>query len=313
MRLRLVSAVPRCIALAAALVAPGVGAPAALAQSISLERAATPYDSLLEAAGDAHRYADLDEAALLLERAIELDPGRPEAYNNLGVVEMDRGGYPRAVEAFLELAHLARAQPERDTAAASYYVQAHDGLLEAGGLLLDEGAAPDAKDAFARLVELYPESQDGRHNLAIAYLDLGWWQDMLDVGRAMTANEPLSDAGWAFVQDGFAGLAADAETDAAYEDFMQRYDDVRAQIEALPLRLGGLSVDGAEGTLSGTVIGGSAPAGENVRLGFRFLGRDGVIEERTITLTTPGPGNETTFSAPGPRGPITGWAYSILD
>jgi tetratricopeptide (TPR) repeat protein len=225
---------------------------------------------------------------------------------------MDRGEYRRAIDSFLELAHLVSQQPPREAVAASFYVQAHDGLLEAGGLLLDEGAAAEAKDALASLIELYPESDDARHNLAIAYLDLRWWQDVLEVGRAMVASQPLSYAAWTFMLDAFAGMAEDAASDSAYAESMQRYDDVQAQFESLPFRLDGLQI-AADGTLGGTLLGGVAPEGDNVLLQFRFVGRDGVLAERSVTLTAPGPGEQTTFALPGSNAHVTGWTYTIVE
>ena len=302
----------RRIALAA-LVALLAGAADVRAQDYTVDAPASEYDALIEEGNAAFEAGDLDGAAALLDRARALDGGRPEAFNNLGVVELERGEYARAASWFLELAYLLRAFPAHDDDAALYYLQAHDGMLEAGGLLLDAGDVVAARDALAGLVTVFPESGDARHNLAVAFTDLEWFQDLHDAARAMVALEPLSDAGWAFVMDSFLGWAENTEDDAAYDEYLQRYDDTHAQAEALPVRLDQLRVDGGAGTLTGHVIGGSAPAGENVRVRMRFIGRDGVMDEREVTFTSPGPGQRVTFSAPGPTAPITGLTYTLVE
>ena len=281
--------------------------------TIGIEGPATPYDALLESADAAYRADDLERAVALLEQAIALDPRRLAAYNNLGVAELDRGQYERAADRFLELAFLVRALPAGDADAAQYYVQAHDGLLEAAGLLLDEGAAAAAQPILTGLLGLYPESDDARHNLALAWFDLGRWGDLLEVGRQIVANEPLSDAGWSFMMDAHLSMAEEAVTDAEHAEHSQRYDDVHAQAEALPFRLDALRVDPDAGTISGAMFGGAAPAAEPVRLRIRFIGRDGVVDERTLTLHAPGTGVQTTFTTPGPRVHATGWTYTLAE
>ena len=283
------------------------------AQDYTLEHAASAYDELLGRANAAHAAGDVDAAVELLERAIALEPDRPQAHNNLGVAQLDAGDYERAADAFTALALRVARFPAGDSSAAAFYMQAHDGMLEAGGLLLDEGGLVEARGIFERLIELFPESGDARHNLALTYSDLEAFDESAAVARAMIEREPLSDAGWSFWMDALLGgaeLGADAAAEAEY---LQRYDDVHAQAEALPLRLDGLLVDGASGTLTGRLIGASAPAGSDVRLRMRFAGRGGVVDERVVTLSAPGPGGQATFSVPAPRAPITGITYTIVE
>ena len=303
----------RRTALAAALFALAMHASALRAQGYTLEQAASGYDALIEQANEAHAAGDVDAAIELLERAIALEPDRPEAHNNLGVAELDAGDYVRAADAFNALALRIPRLPAGDTSAAIFYLQAHDGMLEAGGLLLDEGGLPDAVHIFERLVELFPESGDGRHNLALTYADLEALHESATIARQMIEREPLSDAGWSFWMDATLGIAQLAEDEEVAAEYLQRYDDVHAQAEALPFRVDGLLVERESGTLTGRLIGASAPAGTDVRLRMRFIGRGGLVDERVVTLSAPGAGVQTTFSVPAPRAPITGITYTIVE
>ena len=57
----------------------------------------------------------------------------------------------------------------------------------------------------------------------------------------------------------------------------------RFEVEAVELELLAAQILRADdGTLNGTLIGGAAPAGDNVQLRFRFIGRGGVLDERSI-------------------------------
>ena len=304
---------PRRGGVAGAFLLLSLSATGAHAQGITLEHAASPYDALIERADDAFEARDLDGAIALLEQAVALDETRPEAFNNLGVAELARGAHARAADRFFQLAQLIRRRPAGDAEAAQYHVHAHDGMLEAGGLLLDEGGAADAVPIFEQLIALYPESDDARHNLAVAYYDLGRWQDMLDVGRAMVEHQPLSDAGWSFLTDGWLGLAEETDDDAAYEEYLQRSDDLHAQAEALPVRFDALRLDAGTGALSGRMTGVAAAAGAALTVRFRFHGRDGVLDERVVTLSAPAPGTQATFTAGGPVAPVTGWTYTLVE
>jgi tetratricopeptide (TPR) repeat protein len=296
-----------------ALVALAVHASALGAQGYTLEHAASGYDALIEQANAAHASGDIDAAIELLERALALDPERPEAHNNLGVAELDAGDYTRAADRFGALALLVRSMPAHDSIASDYYLQAHDGMLEAGGLLLDEGGLLEARDIFTRLIELFPESGDGRHNLALTYSDLEALDESAALARQMIEREPLSDAGWSFWMDALLGTAELTDDDDVEADALQRYDDVHAQAEALPLRLDGLLVDRANGTLTGRVIGAAADAGTPVTLLIRLHGRDGVLDERAVTLNAPGAGAEASFTVPAARAPVTGITYTIAE
>ena len=299
--------------LATALVALAVHASALCAQDYTLEQAASAYDALLERANAAHAAGDVDAAIELLERAIALEPERPEAHNKLGVAQLDAGEYERAADAFMALALRSARLPAGDTSANRFYLQAHDGMLEAGGLLLDEGGLQEALRIFQQLIQLFPESGDARHNLALTFADLEAFDESAAVAREMIEREPLSDAAWSFWMDALLGgahLSDDAEVEA---DYLQRYDDVHAQAEALPFRLDGLLVDGATGTLTGRLVGASAAGGTEVRLRIRFIGRGGVVDERVVALSAPGPGVQQPFSVPAPRAPITGITYTIVE
>lgn len=293
----------------AALVALTLACPAAASAQISVD-VTSAYDRLIAAADAAYRDGEDDGRAIeLLREARALDASRPEAHNNLGVIGLETGDAVLARESFATLARLNRGMPT-STEAATWYARAHDGLLEAAGMMYDEGALEEARAALDELLALYPESSDGRYNLALALYELGDNDALRETARTMLEHEPLSDAGWAFLEAALIGRAEQAATVEEDASWRQRYDDVRAQVESLPLRLDDILIQG--GSITGVLIGGSAPIGTEVPVRFRFHGREGAVGEAELVFAAPGSGVETSFAFDVTvRAPATGWSYTI--
>ncbi len=92
------------------------------------------------------------EAMALLERVLELDPARPEAWYNLGRLKLGRAGAPEA------LAHFDRALALRPILAPAWY--------QRGQALVAQGRPEDAMASFRRALEIDPT--DTRSYLALA-------------------------------------------------------------------------------------------------------------------------------------------------
>lgn len=102
-----------------------------------------------------HEQKDLDQAAALYLKSIELDPKLMEAYFNLGLVYLERHEYDRATEMFLRVIEL---RPES--------AEAH---LNLGIIYSLKGALELAHEAFEKAVELAPTSARAHRELGRSF------------------------------------------------------------------------------------------------------------------------------------------------
>ena len=268
------------------------------------------YDETIAEAVAAYEVGDFESAGTLAAAAIARDGNRPEGYSTLGAVAIARGDAAVAAESFVELAYLLRQWPPNEAEVAIYYAHAHDGLLEAGGLLLDEQRFEDAAATYQEMVEIFPESGDARFNHAIALSELGRWEALRDVGLAMHQQEPLNIDAHLFMLDALKGIIADSVSELSVFEASMHHLQVEELVYRMPIRLEALRLDRETGVLTGTVHGGVAPADERSTVRVRFLGRDGVLLETDIEFTSPGPNAAAPFTAQLQSGlPVTGWTY----
>ncbi len=176
-------------------------APAATERPIDAR--AKQADETFTRATELHRQGRLDEAIAGYVRAVELEPGRAQLYNNLGVALRARGQFAAAVACYRRaialkpddhgthsnLGNALRALGRLDAAEASHraalaldpdYVEAHYNL---GLVLKDKHAIRPALDCLNRVVQLRPDHVDAHWDRALAWLAGG------DLARGFAAYE----------------------------------------------------------------------------------------------------------------------------
>lgn len=110
--------------------------------------------ALLQSAVQLHGAGELDQAATLYERVLDLDPKHPDALHLLGMVALAKGDAARAEKLILQAI-------KRNPAAALYHVNL-------GNALLDQGKPEQAVDPLRRALRLQPDSVEAMNNLANA-------------------------------------------------------------------------------------------------------------------------------------------------
>jgi predicted O-linked N-acetylglucosamine transferase (SPINDLY family) len=116
-----------------------------------------------------HRY---DLAIQTLQMLLCVDPGIPEAHNNLGIVLARQGRLHEAVRSFQEA---ARLRPD--------YAEAHNNL---GNALREQGRPEAALEHLREAIRLRPDFLDARNNLAIALRAL---DESAEAGSSLPATE----------------------------------------------------------------------------------------------------------------------------
>jgi tetratricopeptide (TPR) repeat protein len=161
----------------------------------------TPSDSgaLMLAARTHASTGDVSGAERLLRRAIEADPGYLDAYGALAQLYVRQGKLDAALKEFEEL-----SKRERRPVAA---------LTFAGMILQSQGKLADARDRFARALEIDPEAPVAANNLAWLYADTGENIDQA-LELAMRAKAKLPDVpqvndtiGWVHLKKNLASLS----------------------------------------------------------------------------------------------------------
>lgn len=115
-------------------------------------------DGLMRQAFPLQESGDLDAAAALYRRILEVEPGYADAHFLLGTIARGRGELPAAVD------HFARAVAARPDEAAF-----HEAL---GQALLGTRAHADAASALRRAVELAPDRHEAWNDLGCAHREL---------------------------------------------------------------------------------------------------------------------------------------------
>jgi predicted O-linked N-acetylglucosamine transferase (SPINDLY family) len=128
-------------------------------------------------AGFAHHEAgELEQAAALYRKALEVDSEHPEALHLLGLVTHQQGNFRKAIEL------ISRALPELDD-----LPEAHVNL---GNALREVGRFSEAADSYGRAIAIDPDYGMAHSNLARALNDQGLFEEGLESSRRAIALIP---------------------------------------------------------------------------------------------------------------------------
>jgi protein O-GlcNAc transferase len=126
----------------------------------------------------------LEQAIVLLRRAVELAPHGAGAYHNLASAYRDRGDAPAALAAYREA---ARLDPR--------FADAHYGV---GLMLMGEQRYEEALASLRRALKLNPRFAEARLQAGNAHMGLGDWQAALAEFKAAIDGRPdYAEARWA--------------------------------------------------------------------------------------------------------------------
>ena len=183
-----------------------------IAELEAREATADAFAGGLEAA----RGGDYDEAADLLNEAIETTPDCSECLRNLGIVEYQRGNYDEAEQALLRATEIAADDAAAfDTLAAVYNAQrrfddageasAEAARLRGGtaggggdaGAVFNQGLAAwnagrtdEARGHFEQTLELDPSHGEANYWLGMASLNAGQLAEAVSYWRTYVEREP---------------------------------------------------------------------------------------------------------------------------
>lgn len=159
-----------------------------------------------------HQLGHLDAAIELYQRALDLDPGEPDALNLLGALHLQRGDLaaavpysaravivdPRSASAFNNLGLLLKQAGQSAAAASCYqksiminigFADAHTNL---GVLLKAEGHVLQAIQHYKAAIDLDPTLGEAYNNLANAYQEIGEIEEAIEA--YLRASEQLPDS-----------------------------------------------------------------------------------------------------------------------
>lgn len=115
----------------------------------------------------------LEDARSLLEEALTLEPGYPEALYNLALVDLETGNDRQAMDGFQRVLAIARGS-RAGTAGGGLAPELHAQTLANLGLLhLQQNYLEDAEAAFRESLSLAPDNATAWTNLGLAHRRLG--------------------------------------------------------------------------------------------------------------------------------------------
>lgn len=193
----------------------------ALQQAQQWAAAADIYATVLEAAPNhagalhfsgvlAHQRGRGEEAVGLIERSLQLEPGRADWHSNLGIVLQDRleldgaiAAYRRAIaldpdhaNAHSNLGVVLRANGELDEAEAAYRTAIridpeHSDAYHNLGVLLNAQKRPrEAALCFSKVITLRPKDPEARRLLALAHCTLGDVDKAVEIFEEWLEDDP---------------------------------------------------------------------------------------------------------------------------
>jgi predicted TPR repeat methyltransferase len=158
----------------------------------------------------AHQQGQGDDAILLIERSLELEPNRADWHSNLGIILQDRlrlqeaaAAYGRAIavdpghaNAHNNLGVVLRAQGRPAEAEAAYRAaiginpEHSDAYHNLGVLLNAQGRTQEATVCFCKVITLRPRHPEARRLLALAHCALGEVDRAVEVFEDWLRQEP---------------------------------------------------------------------------------------------------------------------------
>jgi predicted TPR repeat methyltransferase len=158
----------------------------------------------------AHQQGRNDEAVMLIEKSLALQPDRADCYNNLGIILQSSGKLERAIEAYeraiaLDPSHanaysnlgvLLRASGKASQAEAAYrrairldsdHIDAYTNL---GILLNGLKRTEEAAACFSKVITLRPSHREARRLLALAHCTLGEIGEAVNIFKKWLEEEP---------------------------------------------------------------------------------------------------------------------------
>jgi tetratricopeptide (TPR) repeat protein/SAM-dependent methyltransferase len=185
-----------------------------------------------------HQAGQLAEAERLYRSVLAIDPRHVTSLNYLGILALQSGRFPMAVDCIGEALRLDERMPEShyniafaqyrlgrlDDAAAHYrhattlkpdYSDAHTNL---GNVLKEQGKLDEAATCYRRVIELLPQAPEPLYNLANVLAQ----QDRLDDAIAAHRQALARNPDFAGSHNNLAtALAAKGETAAAIEHYQR--------------------------------------------------------------------------------------------
>ncbi|HXS16612.1 MAG TPA: tetratricopeptide repeat protein, partial [Polyangiaceae bacterium] len=140
------------------------------------ERTKRAYELYLKASQLDEDPATMDEAIVLYEQAIKLDPWLSIAYTNLGNIAFRRHHIEAAETHYRRALEVDKNQPE-----AQYNL---------GYLMLERGLPDISIDYFLGAIEADPQFSDAYFNLAMAYEQSGYPDKARPLWQSYIALEP---------------------------------------------------------------------------------------------------------------------------
>jgi len=187
----------------------------------------------VQAAVDAHRAGQLQQAMMLYQQVLQADPRNLDALHMLGVAAYQTGQLdaaadligkaiavkPSLARAHLNLGNVLKDQGRLDEAAASYrrvlslapdLVDAHRGL---GDILSLQQQWEEAAASYRRVLQANPDNADAHYNLGNTYAAQGRLDEAIACYRRALAIQPnhalaLNNLGNGLVEQGKLGDAA---------------------------------------------------------------------------------------------------------
>lgn len=157
----------------------GGGAPGAGGALFSLPESVA---ELVLSAAESRRQGKPEAALALFSRAVELDPGRAELYNNLGVILQDLGRFPEAVNAYQKAVKLR-----------PIYCEARCNLANT---LVSLGRTEEALGSYRLAIAANPGYPDAYYNQANALCGERRWQEAVERYQELLRVAPAHLPGW---------------------------------------------------------------------------------------------------------------------
>jgi tetratricopeptide (TPR) repeat protein len=164
-----------------------------------------------------------ERAAEMFRKALEIDPGNPQAHSNLGRLLADRAEYSEAIP------HLVVAF-ESDS---SHFLVGWSLAMAYGNV----GRAPEAVPILEHLVGVYPDVPELRVNLGVVYRLAGRLDEARAVLERAVEERPESVAAWGNLGDTYAAMGRTDEAADAYRRALEiDPDDPHASARLARLR-----------------------------------------------------------------------------